>query len=134
MREALRGLRYACLPKFNFPESLIDDLNNRYYNDNEDLKVIISNVNAHNLYVIQIQTFLPKCYVNCILESFGLMRKGTINYNFAVKRIKTFLPLELQDMYIKMLTTCKDAGRLFTHFRPLFISNLLMILVCFAFS
>ena len=130
----MRALRYACFPKFNFPESLIDDLNNREYNDNADLKVNILNVNSYNLHVIQIETFLPQCYVNCVLESFGLMRKGTINYNFAVKRIKTFLPLELQDMYIKMLTTCKDAGRLFTHLRPLLISNLLMILVCFAFS
>lgn len=40
------------------------------------------------------------------------MKKNTMNYNLAAKRIKTFMPPELQEKYLNALTVCRDAGKL----------------------
>lgn len=125
-------LRVACLTKFNVSEKQVADLNNNYYidNDESDLKVILTYEHSHlkQKMLKYIFTLNKQCYVNCILENFGLMKKGKMNYNFSVKRIKTFVPLELQDLYIKAMDGCRDVGQAtFKLFSTLLVLILLII-------
>lgn len=114
MKDAMKTLRVVCVNKFNVTDKQIEDLNNNYYidNDDSDIKVNWACKLSRLMYKTLKSGFtFAQCYVHCIMENFGLMKKGKMNYNFSVKRVKTFIPVELQDIYIKAMDGCRDVGK-----------------------
>lgn len=50
-----------------------------------------------------------KCYVNCVLEMMQISKRGTINYDGALKMINSMLPEHLREDWTRGLDLCKDA-------------------------
>ncbi|KAJ6636623.1 General odorant-binding protein 72 [Pseudolycoriella hygida] len=51
-----------------------------------------------------------KCYVHCILEMTGLMKKNKLNYDAAIKQMDMLLPDELLEDNKFAIGTCKDSA------------------------
>ncbi|XP_055326705.1 uncharacterized protein LOC129580384 [Sitodiplosis mosellana] len=50
-----------------------------------------------------------KCYVQCVIEMMGMMKKNKVLYDSAMKQFDVLLPDEYKEPYKHALNSCKDA-------------------------
>ncbi|XP_063707556.1 general odorant-binding protein 72-like [Culicoides brevitarsis] len=79
-------LRQSCQPRFKLTDAQADEISNGKLPDYKD----------------------GKCYLNCLMEMLGVVKKGKIQIDKAIKSAETMLPPELKDDFIKGINACKD--------------------------
>uniref|UniRef100_A0A336KVV6 CSON000443 protein n=1 Tax=Culicoides sonorensis TaxID=179676 RepID=A0A336KVV6_CULSO len=50
-----------------------------------------------------------KCYVHCVFEMMGAMKKAKVNYEGMMKQIDTLMPDEMKEPTKKTFGLCKDS-------------------------
>ncbi|XP_063707568.1 uncharacterized protein LOC134836271 [Culicoides brevitarsis] len=51
-----------------------------------------------------------KCYVHCVFEMMGAMKKAKVNYDGMIKQIDTLMPDEVKETTKRTFTLCKDSA------------------------
>lgn len=98
-------LRQSCQPKFKLTDEQADLIRDLQLPDYKEGKVSpYSDTNK----TINDFTSLFQCYLNCLLEMLGVMKKGKVIADKAIKTAETMLPLEMKDEFINGVHICKD--------------------------
>lgn len=51
---------------------------------------------------------IVQCYLGCLLEMLGVLKKGKMLADKAIKSAETMLPPEMKDEFIAGINICKD--------------------------
>uniref|UniRef100_A0A336L301 CSON003531 protein n=1 Tax=Culicoides sonorensis TaxID=179676 RepID=A0A336L301_CULSO len=86
LRQTGTLLRQSCQPKFKLTDEQADAIRDGAMPDYKE----------------------GKCYLNCLLEMLGVLKKGKILADKAIKTAETMLPPEMKDEFIAGINICKD--------------------------
>lgn len=72
---------------------------------------------------------VTQCYINCLLESLNMIRKGKIHTDLAMRQANLFLPESIKADWMHGLDVCRNHGKanrlilLFYSFPMEFLTN-----------
>ncbi|XP_031634692.1 uncharacterized protein LOC116347992 [Contarinia nasturtii] len=89
MAETRTMLRNVCKPKSKLADDVIDKMSDKVFPTDK----------------------ASKCFIQCILENMGMMRKSKIQYEAAMKQFDLLLPDSMKEGWKGALTACKDSSQ-----------------------